>query len=283
MFPGVVRPFGVVKLGPDCYTGSDAYSGYLPTGVVQGFSMMHESGTGGAPKYGVVAQLPVVGNISNPLSDYSVERSADDQASVGYYKSDLANGVSVELAATSHAGLLSYQFPAANASSSNNVLVDVSHVLPSFRGQGLGQNYEFGNISIAEDGHYEGSGVYNNGWNRGKTVRHDDILRKLMFVSVQRRTGRSTSVADSTRRRPASKYSLATAPRSIRMETALRRRATIVSVRYTHLSTRTSSPTLASHGYLPRRHASTSTQSCLRARPSMMLSAIRRQSGTTTY
>lgn len=172
MFPGVARPFGVVKLGPDCYTGSDAYSGYLPTGVVQGFSMMHESGTGGAPKYGVVSQLPVVGNVSNPLSDYSVERSVADQASVGYYKSELANGVSVQLAATAHAGLLSYHFPAAsgNASTSNNVLVDVSHVLPSFRGQGLGQNYEFGNISIANDGHYEGSGVYNNGWNRGRPL-----------------------------------------------------------------------------------------------------------------
>lgn len=27
-FPGVTWPLGVVKLGPDLYDGSDAYSGY---------------------------------------------------------------------------------------------------------------------------------------------------------------------------------------------------------------------------------------------------------------
>ena len=37
----------MVKLGPDVEDGpTDAYSGYLPTGKVWGFSMMHESGTG---------------------------------------------------------------------------------------------------------------------------------------------------------------------------------------------------------------------------------------------
>lgn len=46
-------PFAMVKLGPDVQSGTkDAYSGYLPTGKIWGFSMMHESGTGGAPKYG---------------------------------------------------------------------------------------------------------------------------------------------------------------------------------------------------------------------------------------
>jgi putative alpha-1,2-mannosidase len=47
-FPGVVAaPFAMVKLGPDVQSGeADAYSGYLPTGNIWGFSMMHESGTG---------------------------------------------------------------------------------------------------------------------------------------------------------------------------------------------------------------------------------------------
>lgn len=47
-FPGVVAaPFAMVKLGPDVQSGqTDAYSGYLPTGNIWGFSMMHESGTG---------------------------------------------------------------------------------------------------------------------------------------------------------------------------------------------------------------------------------------------
>ncbi|KAF9629758.1 hypothetical protein BFW01_g10961 [Lasiodiplodia theobromae] len=172
VFPGVVpAPFSVVKLGIDVSSGTtDAYSGYLPTGNVTGFSMLHESGTGGAPKYGVVSQLPVVaaGSSSsvpiNPLADLGVARAAMDDAEVGYYRASLANGVTVELAGTDHAGLYRYTFPAGtNASAA--VVVDVSHVLPSFRGMGWGQEYAGGEFEIFDDGHYEGKGTYNNGWN----------------------------------------------------------------------------------------------------------------------
>ena len=167
MFPGVVaRPFAVVKLGPDLLIPkTDAYSGYLPSGNVTGISLLHESGTGGAPKYGVVAQQAVVGNVSNPLVDLSVPRATADQGQVGSYQVSLSSGVSIGLAASNHAGMFQYGFPTPDA----NVVVDVSHVLPSFRGLGTGQNYVQGNISVASDGHYEGSGTYNNGWNLGKT------------------------------------------------------------------------------------------------------------------
>src|SRR6187402_3352751 len=84
-FPGVSRPFGMVKLGPDLLNvGTDSYSGYLPNGNFSGFSMMHEQGTGGAPKYGTVAQLPLVGKIDNPLSRITVGRAVPDQGSVGF-------------------------------------------------------------------------------------------------------------------------------------------------------------------------------------------------------
>ncbi|GME26594.1 glycosyl hydrolase [Neofusicoccum parvum] len=165
VFPGVVpAPFSVVKLGIDVSSGTtDAYSGYLPSGNVTGFSMLHESGTGGAPKYGVVSQLPVAGPVPNPLADVSVQRAAPDEAAVGYYRTALANGVTVELAGTNHAGLYRYAFPAGGEAS---IVVDVSHVLPSYRGLGWGQNYAGGSFEVFEDGHYEGNGTYNNGWNR---------------------------------------------------------------------------------------------------------------------
>ncbi|EAU31867.1 conserved hypothetical protein [Aspergillus terreus NIH2624] len=163
-FPGAARPFGMVKLGPDLSSsGTDAYAGYLPTGAFSGFSMMHEQGTGGAPKYGTVAQLPLVGNVSQPLSKQTVGRAGVDDAAVGYYSARTAQGVRVELAATAHAGMYRYTFP---AGAPGNVLVDVSHVLPSFRGQGLGQGYKGGRVVVFPDGHYEGYGVYDNGWNR---------------------------------------------------------------------------------------------------------------------
>ncbi|KAI8960699.1 glycoside hydrolase family 92 protein [Daldinia sp. FL1419] len=166
-FPGISLPFGMVKLGPDLYTGSDSYSGYQSGGNFTGFSLLHESGTGGAPKYGVVSQLPVVGSIDNPLIDQGISRSEDDEARLGYYKSSLSNGITVELGATGKAGLFQYKFP--DNEDGTNVVVDVSHVLPSFRGQGLGQNYLGGNISVSKtDGgvRYQGSGSYDNGWNR---------------------------------------------------------------------------------------------------------------------
>lgn len=153
----------MVKLGPDLYTGSDSYSGYQSNGNFTGFSLLHESGTGGAPKYGVVSQLPVVGSIDNPLTDQGISRSKADDARLGYYKSSQSNGITVELGATGKAGLFQYQFP--DDADGTNVIVDVSHVLPSFRGQGLGQNYLGGNISVSktDDGvRYQGSGSYDN-------------------------------------------------------------------------------------------------------------------------
>ncbi|KAH8203119.1 hypothetical protein TruAng_002752 [Truncatella angustata] len=168
-FPGVSLPLGIVKLGPDLYTGSDSYSGYQAAGNFTGFSMLHESGTGGAPKYGVVSQMPAIGAIENPLLDHNDTRAAVDTTRVGYYKSTLGSGTIVELAGTTRAGLYNYTFP--SSSTSSNIIVDVSHVLSSYRGQGLGQSYVGGNITVIPSTdesslRYEGSGSYNNGWNR---------------------------------------------------------------------------------------------------------------------
>jgi putative alpha-1,2-mannosidase len=163
-FPGVVAaPFAMVKLGPDVeFAKTDAYSGYLPSGNIWGFSLMHESGTGRAPKYGVVSQMPVLGNVSNPIANFSQPRASPDQGNVGYYRSSLSNGITVELAATEHAGLYTYSFP---SGSTPSVVVDISHVLPSFRGLGWEQHYSGGSFNVSEASHYTGSGVYNNGWN----------------------------------------------------------------------------------------------------------------------
>jgi len=155
-------PFGMVKLGPDLHTGRDSYSGYQANGVFIGFSMLHESGTGGAPKYGVVSQMPILGDITNPLADHTETRASPDEAKLGYYKATLGSGTTVELGATERAGLYKYNFPASNER--RNIIVDVSHVLPSFRGMGLGQTYLGGSIKInVQDGgrlQYQGSGSY---------------------------------------------------------------------------------------------------------------------------
>jgi putative alpha-1,2-mannosidase len=152
----------MVKLGPDLTSGqANTYSGYLPDGNFTGFSMMHLSGTGGVPMYGVVSQLPVVGDIGNHLSDLSIGRRSPDEAEVGYYESQTSQGVEIELAATEHAAMYQYIFPEPGG----NIVIDFSHRLPSFRGFDLEQQFEGGSMDVEADGRYEGSATYSNGYN----------------------------------------------------------------------------------------------------------------------
>lgn len=110
--------------------------------------------------------MPIVGAVPNPLVSLSTPRAAADSGSVGYYVSELASGIKVELAAADHAGILRHTFPK-TGSKVSSVVIDVSHVLLSYRGQGLSQMYSGGSIQVFPDGHYQASGTYNNGWNRG--------------------------------------------------------------------------------------------------------------------
>ncbi|OAA56625.1 glycoside hydrolase family 92 protein [Niveomyces insectorum RCEF 264] len=186
IFPGVSEPLGMVKLGPDMDGGPNSrgssYSGYAPGGAFfTGFSMLHESGTGGAPKYGVVSQMPVVGGPpANPLSRQADQRgAAPDVASPGAYTATLASGIVVDLAAASRAGVLQYTFPSgddapvdattARTNNNNSIIVDVSHYLPAPDRAYLSQHYRGGNITVtvSDDHHlqYEGAGTYDNGWN----------------------------------------------------------------------------------------------------------------------
>ena len=84
-------------------------------------------------------------------------------------RSPTAGNVIVKLDAGSRAGMYQYTFPESHTG--NNVLIDMSHVLPSFRGQGLSQGYAGENFTIMRDRHYEASGVYNNGWNRSPNLK----------------------------------------------------------------------------------------------------------------
>jgi putative alpha-1,2-mannosidase len=83
---------------------TNVYAGYPPDGEFTGFSMMHLSGTGGVPMYGVVSQLPIAGQIVNPL-DVRVGSAAPGVAEVGSYSARTSDEVVVEPAATDHAAM----------------------------------------------------------------------------------------------------------------------------------------------------------------------------------
>lgn len=83
----------------------------------------------GSPKYGVVPQMPLT-TIAAPVNlldntTYSATRVGNDTARVGYYKTTFTNGVSVELSASRHAGIMQYSYP---PTAEKYILVDLSHV-----------------------------------------------------------------------------------------------------------------------------------------------------------
>ncbi|KAH8898598.1 glycosyl hydrolase [Thozetella sp. PMI_491] len=174
IFVGGALPFGVVKLGIDTFETPNLISldfstingGWTPRGLVTGVSMTHESGTGGEPKYGVVSQMPLT-SIDAPVSlldntTYWQKRVGDDVASVGYFKTVLESGVTIELSAARHSGILQYTFPAGE----KHVLVDVSHYLPQEGGAYSSQVYLGGEIAI-NGSQYTGYGTYGGGFNEG--------------------------------------------------------------------------------------------------------------------
>lgn len=128
--------------------------------------MMHESGTGGDPKYGIIPQMPLT-TIDSPVDlldnrTYWQPRVANDTARVGYYTTQLLNGVTIELSGARHAGIMQYSFPEGE----KHILVDVSHYLPNEQGGASVQVFLGGEIQV--DGpQYTGFGTYGDGWNEG--------------------------------------------------------------------------------------------------------------------
>ncbi|KAK2602299.1 hypothetical protein N8I77_008846 [Diaporthe amygdali] len=170
IFVGAAVPFGVVKVGIDTWEGfgkdSVTNGGWTPNGNVTAITMLHESGTGGAPKYGIIPQMPLT-KVDSPVNvldnrTYFQRRVVDDTARVGYYSTELLNGVKIELAASRHAGFMQYSFPEGE----KHILVDLSHYLPSESGGYTSQVYLAGNIDIS-GAEYHGSATYGAGWNEG--------------------------------------------------------------------------------------------------------------------
>lgn len=170
VFPGATLPFGAVKVGIDTTrwdTRYQANAGYTPEGNVTAITMLHVSGTGGAPTYGLIPQMPLtsieVVNVLDNLT-YMQPRVGHDVAEVGYYRTELKNGITAEMSASQHVGIMKYQFP---DNEDRNVLVDISHYLPT-RGKDT-QWYSNGELERGADGTwYSGYGIYREGWALGR-------------------------------------------------------------------------------------------------------------------
>jgi predicted alpha-1,2-mannosidase len=128
--------------------------------------MMHVSGTGGFPKYGIIPQMPLT-TVAAPVNvldntTYWQPRIGNDTATVGYFKTNLQNGVTVEMSGARHSGIIEYSFPGGE----KHVLVDVSHYLPDENGGYSVQVFLGGEINVSGS-EYTGYGTYGGGWNEG--------------------------------------------------------------------------------------------------------------------
>ncbi|KAF4562550.1 hypothetical protein EYR36_003944 [Pleurotus pulmonarius] len=137
VFPGATVPHGMVKAGMDTdspgnHAGYDANPAYFATG----FSQLHETGTGGdIPlsnfKLWPLADCPSFDQCHTSIDNRKAPRkilpngSPDDEASPGYFATNLTTGVRVELTATRRTALHRYTFP--STSTHPRIIVDITN------------------------------------------------------------------------------------------------------------------------------------------------------------
>lgn len=180
---------------------TDCNAGYSPLGNVTGVSMLHVTGTGGNPTYGLVSQMPLAGTLASVnLADnntYAQNRSLPSEtATVGHFSTTLLDGIRIDITAANHSSIIRYTFPPSSSSSGNgttspssldsnpsfettksdddvHVLVDLTHVLPAQNPttQSYTQQFLRGDVHVrarpaAAGGHpsYYGSATYTGGW-----------------------------------------------------------------------------------------------------------------------
>ena len=125
LYPGAVRPFGMVQLSPD--TEDHGYGYHTVQSWIKGFSMTHLSGVGCANQ-GDVFFTATTGPIVTQVADYQTPYSHNSEsASPGYYQVQLLQwGIHAEVTATERTGIARFTFP---AHQSANILVPISHTL----------------------------------------------------------------------------------------------------------------------------------------------------------
>jgi predicted alpha-1,2-mannosidase len=125
VYPGAVAPFGMVQFSPDTRGTGIGYD--YGNRIIQGFSLTHMSGVG-CDDFGDVFLTPTVGDLKTTADDYQSPYShRHETAAPGYYRAVLAKpNVTVELTASTHAGMARFRFPAGQAA---NLLVPIGRTL----------------------------------------------------------------------------------------------------------------------------------------------------------
>ncbi|KAK5995395.1 putative secreted glycosidase [Cladobotryum mycophilum] len=136
VFPGASLPYGMAKAVADTNSGSNQGGFTLDGTPVTGFSVMHDSGTGGSPSLGNFPLFAytsckggeVDGCVFPKKERLNFGQFANDSvvAKPGYFGITLNNGPKVEMTATQHAGLFKFTFPNAKPDDKPLILQDLT-------------------------------------------------------------------------------------------------------------------------------------------------------------
>lgn len=121
VFPGASVPYGMAKAVADTNSGSNQGGFTLDGSNVTGFSLMHDSGTGGSPSLGNFALFSYSSCANDEIDNCvfpKVSRAAfggfDNSTVVaepGYFSITLDTGIQTEMSTTQHASLFKFTFP----------------------------------------------------------------------------------------------------------------------------------------------------------------------------
>jgi putative alpha-1,2-mannosidase len=117
VFPGAVRPRGMLAWSPDTTNHTHIAGGYwYPDNKIEDFSLTHFSGRG-VICLKDVGFMPVAQGIGqSPAAHWtdlaSTYSHQNETASLGYYRVKFDNGIETELTAAPRSGIARFQFPA---------------------------------------------------------------------------------------------------------------------------------------------------------------------------
>lgn len=161
---GPTVPYGMIK--PSVDAASMPNSGWAPMPApVVGFAQTHVSGTGGGQKYGNILLMPYVGShgTGTPMTD--IRR--DEVIDLGYYATELASGVGVEVTSAHGAAIYQFSYPEGKEA---GLAVDAGFFLGTspVPDQRETQQLVGSQIEVVSDKAVKGYSRVRGGWNDGR-------------------------------------------------------------------------------------------------------------------
>ncbi|KAK3318758.1 glycoside hydrolase family 92 protein [Apodospora peruviana] len=121
VFPGASLPYGMAKAVADTNSGSNQGGFTLDGAAVTGFSMMHDSGTGGSPSLGNFPLFPYTNCPSSDIDQCAFPKKTRARyggfsngsvvAKPGMFGITLNSSIQAEMTVTQHAALFRFTFP----------------------------------------------------------------------------------------------------------------------------------------------------------------------------